>query len=193
MELCNARFPPIADVDDAPVRDHAQIGVQRGLRSMTNRLCFVALLFVCGCASQALDQSIAQPSLAPEPAERVASLRAFEQQIEDAISRRDAIFLDRVTAATFTRTSPEGKVEDRATVMGLLRQPPQYAAVIRRTIDPTTQQVQLHGDIGITRGTLDVRGPRRASKIQYLGAYRWRASQWEILSYNIISVTPLSI
>jgi hypothetical protein len=159
---------------------------------MTNKLAIVALLFVCACTARPLDQGLARRSLAGAQPERVASLRAFEQSIEDAISRRDAQFLERVTAATFTRTSPGGKIENRASVMALVRQPPPYAAVIRRTINPATQQVQLHGDIGTTRGDLEVRGPRRASKIHYLGVYRWGTSRWEILSYNIISVTPLT-
>ena len=126
--------------------------------------------------------------LAAAPAERVAGLKAFEQEIEDAVARRDHGFLDRVTAPTFIRTHPDGRVEDRAAVMGQIRQPPPNASVIRRTIDPATQQVQLHGDIAVTRGDLEVRGPRRVSRMQYLRVYRWQASGWRLLSMNILSV-----
>ena len=124
-------------------------------------------------------------------ADRVEAVRAIEQQIEDAISRRDHDFLDRVTAPSFTRTDQEGKVEDRAAVMALIRQPPPTSDIVRRTIDRATQQVQLHGDVAVTRGDLEVRGPRRAFRTTYVRVYRWRGS-WRLLSNITLSLTPLA-
>ena len=160
---------------------------------MMNRLALCALLSTAACAAGPDDRSGSRAPLSPAAIDdRAASLRAFEQQIEDAVSRRDADFLDRATAATFVRTGPDGKVEDRATVMALIRQPPPSSDIIRRTIDPASQQVQIHGDIAISRGNLEIRGPRRASRVEYVRVYRRRGPAWDIVSFNILSTTPLT-
>jgi hypothetical protein len=148
-------------------------------------------LLIGGCAATAPVQPAQEHRWSPASG-REAALRDLEQQIEDAVSRRDAAFLDRVTAPTFTRTDQEGKVEDRATVMSLIRRPPPTADIIRRTIDPATQQVQLHGDVAVTRGELEVRGPRRAFRTTYSRVYRWRNGQWQLLSNTTLSTTPLT-
>jgi hypothetical protein len=149
----------------------------------------LACLLIGGCASML---SVQAPEESGSTAGRETVLRALEQEIENAISRRDAMYLDRVTAPTFTRTDQEGKVENRATVMALIRQPPPTADIIRRTIDPMRQQVQLHGDVAITRGELEVRGPRRAFRTTYSRVYRWRDGQWQLLSNTTLSTTPLT-
>ena len=125
-------------------------------------------------------------------ANRVENLRRLEQQIEEAISRRDHVYLESITAPTFTRIDPDGKVEDRATVNALIRQPPPTSDVIRRTVDPASQHVQLHGDIAVTRTEVDVRGPRRAFRMTLLRVYRWRAAGWQLLSSTTLRVTPLA-
>ena len=123
--------------------------------------------------------------------DRAESLRAFGQQIEDAISRRDHAFLERVTAPTFARTDQNGNVEDRPTVFAQIRKPPPTADIISRKITRATQQVQLHGDIGISRSETTVKGPRRAFATTAVKVYRWRSSRWQLLSHTTISVTPL--
>ena len=125
-------------------------------------------------------------------AARVENLRRLEQQIEEAISRRDHVYLESITAPTFTRIDQDGKVEDRATVNALIRQPPPTSDVIRRTVDPASQHVQLHGDIAVTRTEVDVRGPRRAFRMTLLRVYRWRAAGWQLLSSTTLGVTPLA-
>jgi Domain of unknown function (DUF4440) len=120
---------------------------------------------------------------------RAEILRAFEQQIEDAISRRDVAFLDRITAPTFTRTDQNGNVEGRAAVFAQIRKPPPTADIISRKITRETQQVQLHGDVGISRSETIVRGPRRAFSTTAVKVYRWRTSRWQLLSHTTISVT----
>jgi hypothetical protein len=149
------------------------------------------LLWVAlGCASATA--SAADRNNTGRAADRVEALRSLEQQIEDAISRRDHAFLDRVTAPTFTRTDQDGKVEDRAAVMALIRKPPPTSDIIRRTIDRARQQVQMHGDVAVTRGELEVRGPRRAFRSAYSRVYRWRRSGWQLLSSTTLSLTPLA-
>ena len=151
----------------------------------------LACLLIGGCGSMAATQRLGR--LDPGAASgRETALRDLEQQMEDAVSRRDATFLDRVTALSFTRTDQEGKVEDRATVMALIRQPPPTSDIIRRTIDRDKQQVQLHGDVAVTRGELEVRGPRRAFRTTYTRVYRWREGQWQLLSSTTLSTTPLT-
>lgn len=144
-------------------------------------------------ASAAWSQSERAGSKASQrEASRTESLRVFEQQIEDAISRRDHVFLDRITAPTFSRTDQNGKVEDRAAVFAQIRKPPPSSDIIRRTISRETQQVRLHGDVGITRSETVVRGPRRAFATTAVKVYRWRSSGWQILSHDTISMTPLA-
>ena len=152
---------------------------------------FACLLLVGGCSPTASVQPVEGPG-SSAASNRETALRDLEQQIEDAVSRRDATFLDRVTAPTFARTDQEGKVEDRATVMALIRQPPPTSDIIRRTIDRVRQQVQLHGDVAVTRGELEVRGPRRAFRTTYSRVYRWRDGQWQLLSHTTLSTTPLT-
>ncbi len=139
---------------------------------MTNMVVFSAVLLLSACTTQQARSDLQRPLRAAAHSELAESLRAFEQQVQNAISRRDDAFLDRVTAATFVRISPDGKVEDRATVMALIREPRPSAAVVRRTIDPVTQHVQIHGEVGVVRGQLEIRGPRKASSVAYLNVYR---------------------
>ena len=143
------------------------------------------------CASPQVNGGV-EPRASSTDADRTALLRDLEQQIEDAISRRDPAFLDRLTAPTFTRTDLEGRVEDRATVFGLIRQPPPTSDIIRRTVNRSTQQVQLHGDVVVTRTEVEVRGPRRAFRSTQVRVYRWRAPGWQLLSSTTISMTPLT-
>jgi len=157
------------------------------------RLAVLSITAACFVAPSAMSQpGGAGAKMSRQHSSRMESLKAFEQQIEDAISRRDANFLDRITASTFTRTDQNGKVEDRASVFAQIRKPPPSAEMIGRTINRETQQVQLHGDIGITRGELEVRGPRRAFKTTSVKVYRWRASRWQLLSHTTISTTPIA-
>ena len=154
-------------------------------------LLLLACLVIGGCAPTASVHAVEAhgPSAASG---RETALRELEQQIEDAISRRDAAFLDRVTAPTFTRTDQQGRVENRPTVMARVRQPPPTSDIIRRTIDPAKQQVQLHEDVAVTRGELEVRGPRRAFRTTYSRVYRWRNGHWQLLSHTTLSTTPLT-
>lgn len=155
------------------------------------RFPFVLVWLVAACTAPASDLSLGtQTSL--NDAQRVEALRDLEQQIEHAISRRDHVFLEGVTAPTFTRTDQNGRVEDRAAVNRLMRHPPPTSEVIRRRVNPTTQQVQLHGDVAVTRGEVEVRGARRAFRVTLLRVYRWRTSGWQLLSSTTTSTTPLA-
>ena len=151
---------------------------------------WIVLLLLPACASTA--PSVSAAGAFVNHAARVENLRRLEQQIEEAISRRDHVYLESITAPTFTRIDQDGKVEDRATVNALIRQPPPTSDVIRRTVDPASQHVQLHGDIAVTRTEVDVRGPRRAFRMTLLRVYRWRAAGWQLLSSTTLRVTPLA-
>ena len=151
----------------------------------------LAWLALAGCVSASREGMIADDSSRPDIV-RTEKLRTLEQEIEDAISRRDADFLDRVTAPTFTRTDENGRVEERAAVMALIRKPPPTSDIIRRTIDRATQQVQLHGDIAVTRTSMEVRGPRRAFRSTLSRVYRWRPEGWQLLSSTTIATQPLT-
>lgn len=152
-------------------------------------LAFAWLLVASASSSPAL--AVAE-QISRRDAQRIETLRRFEQQIEDAISRRDHAWLQSITAPTFTRTDQEGRVEERAAVNALIRQPPPTADIIRRTVDPASQQVQLHGDVAVTRTEIEVRGPRRAFRTKLLRVYRWRSSRWILLSSTTLEVTPLA-
>ncbi len=134
----------------------------------------------------------AERPMSAENQSRIEALRRLEQQMQDAISRRDYVFLDRFTDPTFIRIDEHGKVEDRATVRALIRKPPPTSDIIRRTIDPMTHQVYLHGKVAITRGDLEVRGPKRAFRTTYTSAYGWRGGGWKLLSSTTISLKPLA-
>lgn len=157
------------------------------------RLGVLGVALVCLAAHAAVSQpGPTGAKLSRQHSARIDSLKVFEQQIEDAIARRDVAFLDRITAPTFTRTDQNGKVEDRASVFAQIRKPPPSADIIRRTIDRSTQQVQIHGDIGITYGALEVRGPRRAFRTTSVKVYRSRGVRWQLLSHTTISTTPIA-
>ena len=156
------------------------------------RLAFLSAVIACSTAQGAATQSLGPAKMSRHQDNRIESLKAFEQQIEDAVSRRDHIFLNMITAPTFTRTDQNGKVEDRAAVFAQIRKPPPSADIIRRNIDRGTHQVQIHGDIGITRSQTEVRGPRRAFASTAVKVYRWLGSRWQLLSHTTISVVPLT-
>src|SRR5688572_20660801 len=93
----------------------------------------ISLILGLSLAGPAWSQSgRAASKMSQRDINRVESLRAFEQRIEDAISRRDHVFLDRITAPTFNRTDHNGKVEDRAAVFAQIRKPPPSSDIIRR-------------------------------------------------------------
>lgn len=135
---------------------------------------------------------LAQGPLSDRQVKRLEALRALEQQMQDAISRRDPAFLSRHTDPSFVRVDQGGKAETRAEVMAQIRKPPPTSDIIRRTIDPATHQINLHGEVAVTRGDLEVRGPRRAFRTTYTSVYRWRAGRWMVLSSTTISLTPLA-
>ena len=184
---CYVRFDPLRTV-----RHHATVfSTFPGAGSMKPIALLLLPLLLPACASTTPSLGADAKALV-EDASRIESLRRLEQQIEQAISRRDHAYLESITAPTFTRTDQEGKVEDRATVNALIRQPPPTSDVIRRTVDPASQQVQLHGDIAVTRTQVEVRGPRRAFRMTLLRVYRWRAAGWQLLSSTTLGVTPLA-
>jgi hypothetical protein len=134
---------------------------------------------------------------APGPAEsvRIAELVAFEREMEAAVVRQDAAFLERALAPTFLFTHGDGwvdggeplKVDTKATwIEYVKRQPPPY---VYRELDRI--QVELHGDIAITLGRYFYlpRSTRPTTSHLYVWferLYVRQNGQWQHLSHRTV-------
>lgn len=86
-----------------------------------------------------------------------AAVARLEQQIEDAVVRRDTAFLDRAYAPSFRFKHSTGLLETRAQVLWGVRNAPGPGAA-GRTIsrDVDSLDVEVHGDVALTTGRIHV-------------------------------------
>jgi ketosteroid isomerase-like protein len=119
---------------------------------------------------------------------------AFERQMEAAVVRGDAKFLDRICASDFTFTHGDGwttggpplRVENRAQWLASVSKRP----YLSRDLDQV--QVELHGDIAITYGMYRARysapaDPKRADfTVWFERVYARRNGRWQYVSHRTV-------
>jgi hypothetical protein len=168
-------------------------------------ICCLVVVLACAASAQerrpapAPAAAAAAPLPAPTPAEAatIAEVLAFEKEMEAAVVRGDAAFLDRVCARDFRFTHGDGwttggppiKVDTKETWLEYLRQqPPPYVYRNLKSV-----QVELHGDIAITYGKYEYK-PRSNKPnpspghlfVWFERVYAKRNGQWQYLSHRTV-------
>ena len=122
------------------------------------------------------------------PADRRAGeVAAFEERFEAALAARDGAWLARAVDPTFTFTHSTGDVDTLASLLA-------HAGPARRTVVPGSQQVEVHGDLALTRSATLVEqltpGRERTYTITYVRVYRREGGRRRIVSHVSTSLTP---
>ena len=160
---------------------------------MRMRLVAVLLLANPGFAfgQVSTSQAAASPSVAS--ADGAAEVLAFERDMEAAVVRGDAAFLDRVCAPDFTFTHGDGwttggqplRVDDKAQWLASVAKAP----YLFRNLDSV--RVELHGDVAITYGRYRARFKtgepgRREFTVWFERVYARRNGSWQYLSHRTV-------
>ena len=137
-------------------------------------------------------QTCALPISAPTT---TAEVLAFETEMEAAVVRGDAAYLDRIIPADFTFTHGDGwttggaplRVDDKASLLASVEKQPYLA----RDLDSV--KVEIHGDIAVTYGRYIARNrnaaPGRAKfTVWFERVYAKRNGQWQYLSHRTVHV-----
>jgi ketosteroid isomerase-like protein len=119
-------------------------------------------------------------------ADTTAEIKQVEQRIEDAVVKADIKLLKSVYADDFRFTHGDGEVQNKAQWLELVAK----RQVKSRTI--STSEVELHENVAITVGRLDVvwRGEGKDDKyaLKYVRVYERRKGKWVLLSHRTIEM-----
>lgn len=132
-------------------------------------------------------------SAGAQPADPADLLRDLDKKIQEASVSGDAGLLERHLADDFAFTHFGGGRDDKARWVGMARQTPRPYR--RRAV--SEQQVELHDDVALVLGRLDVETQPRAAAgssgqpaqsscyaLRYLHAYAKRGDRWLFLSHH---------
>ncbi|MBL7871276.1 MAG: nuclear transport factor 2 family protein [Cyclobacteriaceae bacterium] len=109
-------------------------------------------------------------------------LLAFERSIEQAVVAADISFLEKVYAEDFRFKHGTGLVDSKESwIKDVGRNKGKF---VSRKIDSV--EVEIHGDIGITNGTLRVTRTDRSYTLQYVRAYRRKGKQWQLFMHRTV-------
>lgn len=109
-------------------------------------------------------------------------LLAFEQSIEQAVVAADISFLEKVYAEDFRFKHGTGSVDSKESWLKDVAK--NKGTFLARKIDSV--EVEIHGDIGITNGTLIVTRTDRSYTLQYVRAYRKKGKKWELFMHRTV-------
>ena len=117
-------------------------------------------------------------------ADTSAEIIQLEQRIEDAVVKADLKFLESVYASDFRFTHGDGEVQNKTEWLKLVAK----REVKSRKI--STSEVELHGNVAITVGRLDVvwKGEGKDDKyaLKYVRVYEKRKGKWVLLSHRTV-------
>lgn len=124
-----------------------------------------------------------------------ATIAALEHQVENAVVRRSATFLDSVYAPTFRFKHSTGRLESRDQRMASLRRPmPSTDAgrTISRTVD--SMDVEVHDDVALSTGRIHVLRQGGNAKwqnytVRYARVWRRNAGtgRWQLVTHHTTS------
>jgi hypothetical protein len=131
--------------------------------------------------------------LAAQPADTPALLRELDKKIQEASVIGDAELLERQLADDFAFTHFGGGRDDKARWVTMARQTPRPYR--RRAV--SDQQVEVHDDVALVLGRLDVETQPRATAggsgqppqpscyaLRYVHVYARRGDRWLFLSHH---------
>jgi len=110
----------------------------------------------------------------------------LDQAIDTAMSERDGAALELLLADEFIYTHSNGRSQPK----------PEFVAAILQRGDPPRRvlsdvHAELHGDIAVTRGNLDIRylDNRPDLFMRYVRVYRQFGSTWRAISHRTVYAT----
>jgi len=116
-----------------------------------------------------------------------ATIRALEQRIEDATVSGDTTFLEKVFADDFTYARTTGEIENKAQWLQRVARRPFVARKI------VTLDIEVHGDVAVTHGQLDMtvqdEHGGHSNLVKYLRVYEQRKGQWQLLTHRSLEET----
>jgi ketosteroid isomerase-like protein len=116
----------------------------------------------------------------------VQTLTDLDQAIDTAMSARDAAALDSLLADEFIYTHSNGRSQAKQEFV---------AAIVQRSDPPrrflSDVHVELHSDIAVTRGDLDIRylDNRPDLFMRYVRIYRQFGADWRAISHRTVYAT----
>jgi ketosteroid isomerase-like protein len=119
---------------------------------------------------------------APRAEDTTAAIRALEEHIEEAMVRDDVAFMEKTFADDFTYARTTGESENKAQWLQTVARRP----FISRKI--VSLEIEVHGDVAITHGKLDMavhdeRGGH-SNLIKYFHVYEQRNGNWVLLTHR---------
>jgi hypothetical protein len=106
----------------------------------------------------------------------------FEKQIEAAVVGADISFLQKAYADDFRFKHGTGHIDSKTSWLKDVEK--NKGKFVSRNVDKA--EAELHGDIGITQGTITVTRTDRTYTIHYVRVYRKVASTWELFMHRTV-------
>jgi ketosteroid isomerase-like protein len=117
---------------------------------------------------------------------RDPQLADLDRAIDSAVSDRDSSVLESLLAEDFIYTHSNGRSQPKT----------EFIAAIAQREDPPRRvlsdiQVELHGDVAVSRGDLDIRylDDRPDLFMRYIRVYRQFGTEWRAISHRTVYAT----
>lgn len=119
-------------------------------------------------------------------ADTSTELKQLEQRIEEAVVKADIKFLESVYSSDFRFTHGDGEVQNKKEWLELVAK----REVKSRKI--STSEIEIHGNVAITVGRLDVvwKGEQKddSYSVKYVRIYERRKRRWILLSHRSVEM-----
>jgi hypothetical protein len=106
----------------------------------------------------------------------------FEKKIEAAVVAADLSFLQKAYADDFRFKHGTGHIDTKATWLKDVEK--NKGKFVSRNVDKS--EAELHGDIGITQGTITVTRTESSYTIHYVRVYRKVGNAWELFMHRTV-------
>lgn len=126
----------------------------------------VLFLVLCGFASAQTEQQLLD----------------FEKQIEAAVVAADISFLKKAYADDFRFKHGTGHIDSKTSWLKDVEK--NKGKFVSRNV--VKAEAELHGDIGITQGTITVTRTERTYTIHYVRVYRKVSDTWELFMHRTV-------
>ncbi len=140
-------------------------------------------------STAALKDMTATVSALGQEAER--ELRQLEDNIADAVVRRDTAFVDRVWAEEFVYTGVRGEVKTKADILAELRAGDLQFEVLK--FDDI--RVRVYGDAAVVTGRATTKGRSKQGEIsgefRYSRVYVNRCGAWQLVAFQGTPIAPV--
>lgn len=106
----------------------------------------------------------------------------FEKQIEAAVVAADISFLQKAYANDFRFKHGTGHIDSKTSWLKDVEK--NNGKFVSRNV--VKAEAELHGDIGITQGTITVNRTERTYTIHYVRVYRKVSDTWELFMHRTV-------